>query len=260
VYNLRVFSGLREFKSPSPHQAFRIKPPRRPAAGTGIRERGTPMRSPTALASHPGAWTERRFQEFIYPASPSGMNRVLVAEVVSQDFPTRWGDDAKCSGSREGMTHSQERQSWYGSSVASIDHRASEIPRIAALYRIGSAAVRAVIDLHHAISPYGNINEVGDLVIPSKRKAGQIFSEFRHRRLQNDAGSTAPRIPQMGPIRSAEEDVQSAETTRRGFTSLGRRKDELSFYMDWSRYPTGYTTSAEYPSIRAHSRAGPAVE
>ena len=40
----------------------------------------------------------------------------------------------------------------------------------------------------------------------------------------------------------------------------GRRTEELDFYMDWSGYTTGYTTSAEYPSNRAHSRAGPPVE
>ncbi len=45
-----------------------------------------------------------------------------------------------------------------------------------------------------------------------------------------------------------------------GFTAVGRRTEERELYMDWSEYTTGYTTSAEYPLIRAHSRAGPVVE
>jgi hypothetical protein len=45
-----------------------------------------------------------------------------------------------------------------------------------------------------------------------------------------------------------------------GVTSARRRTDELDLYMDWSEYATGYTTSAEYPLIGAHIRAGPTVE
>jgi hypothetical protein len=41
-----------------------------------------------------------------------------------------------------------------------------------------------------------------------------------------------------------------------GVISARRRTDELDLYMDWSEYTTGYTTSAEYPLIGAHSRAG----
>jgi hypothetical protein len=39
-----------------------------------------------------------------------------------------------------------------------------------------------------------------------------------------------------------------------GFTSVEWRKEELDFSIDWSEYTTGYTTIAEYPSIRVHSQ------
>ena len=45
-----------------------------------------------------------------------------------------------------------------------------------------------------------------------------------------------------------------------GFASAGRQTKNLDLYVDWSGYTTGYTTSAEHPSIPAHSRAGPSVE
>jgi hypothetical protein len=45
-----------------------------------------------------------------------------------------------------------------------------------------------------------------------------------------------------------------------GFTLVRRRTDEPDLCMNWSGYTTEYTTSAEYPSNRAHSPAGPSIE
>ena len=103
--------------------------------------------------------------------------------------------------------------------------------------RLGSVAVRAVIDRHHAISPYGHINELCDLVLLSKRKAGQIFSEFRHRGLQNDACRMALRIPEAARSlcgKGCTIIIRDNQTWVR--TRWGRRTDELDLYLDWRPY------------------------
>jgi hypothetical protein len=65
---------------------------------------------------------------------------------------------------RQARRKSGNRGEDAASTASRILPEGSEIPRIAALRRIGSAAVRGVIDLHHALSQDGNINEVDDLV------------------------------------------------------------------------------------------------
>ncbi|SPE38607.1 hypothetical protein SBA3_2910030 [Candidatus Sulfopaludibacter sp. SbA3] len=88
-----------------------------------------------------------------------------------------------------------------------------------------------------------------------------FISEFRHRRLQNEGGPVSTAIPQR--IQSGMQE-RAYNLGRRqpdvGFTSLERRTEELDLYLAWSGYTTEYTTSAEYPSFRAHSRAEPSIE
>jgi hypothetical protein len=73
--------------------------------------------------------------------------------------------------------------------------------------------------------------------------------------------TTAPRTPQRVQFALQKMTYNlSGRQTDLGYTSEGRRTKELDLYLAWSGYTTGYTTSAEYPSFRAHSRAGPAVE
>ena len=135
----------------------------------------------------------------------------------------------------------------------------SEIPGIAALHRTGSATVRAVLDLHHAISRDRSNSEVV-ISFFFRTEGGQVFSEFRHGRLQMIRPNSTS-ISQKGASPLAEKTYnQERRKPDVRLTSIGRRTDELDLYMDWSGYPTGCTTSAEYLSNRAHSRAGPTVE
>ena len=97
---------------------------------------------------------------------------------------------------------------------------------------------------------------------PFKRRGGRIFSEFRHRLLPKSCRAGQRReLPKKfnSPCRRGRTIISGGQPDV-GFTSVGQRTEELDSYMDRSGYTTGYTTSAEYPSNRAHNRAGPPVE
>jgi hypothetical protein len=85
---------------------FRIKT-RQTTLLDRIRETGTLM---TALASYPRAYRCAAIPRISYPASPGGMNRVLVAGCFPE-FSNPLKITRSAVESREGMIHSQERQS-----------------------------------------------------------------------------------------------------------------------------------------------------
>jgi hypothetical protein len=99
----------------------------------------------------------------------------------------------------------------------------SEIPRIAASCGLGSAAVQAVIDRHHAISPYGNINELGDLVFLPTRKAGRYSRNFAADvfKTMPGGGTSFTSVASAGPILVGCP-INNAATIPRTFASLQR--------------------------------------
>ena len=79
-------------------------------------------------------------------------------------------------------------------------------------------------------------------------------------RLPNDAARNNATNPRRDPL-GAKRDVTIISRGQSDVgLALGPGWDELDCHVNWSEYTTGYTTSAEYPSIRVYSRAGPPVE
>ena len=127
----------------------------------------------------------------------------------------------------------------------------SEIPRISALPFVLSGGRRqGVFSL--AVSrdiPAVATSTASVLAFRSLGRLGRYSRIFATGVFAMMRAGQPPRIPRRVPLASLVVD----------FSSVAWLIDELDD-MDWSGYTTEYTTSAEYPSIRAHSRAGPTVE
>lgn len=102
---------------------------------------------------------------------------------------------------------------------------------------MGSAAVQAAIDRHHAISPYCNINELGYLVFLPTRKAGRHSRNFATDVFKTMPGGMALRIPKAVHVALRKRTYNHQRRQPNvGLNSVGRRTDELDLYVDWSRY------------------------
>ena len=111
-----------------------------------------------------------------------------------------------------------------------------------------TAAVRVVPKCH--------LNEFG---YPFSLKTGgeaDILGISQPTCSESMAGEGPCELPQGGVQFALQKMTYNLTGGNHGFTSVGRRMEELDLDM----YLSGYTTSAEYPSNRAHNRAGPPVE
>ena len=85
-------------------------------------------------------------------------------------------------------------------------------------------------------SPHMAIS-TSSVIFSTNAEGGQIFSEFRHRRLQNHAGGMALRIPKAVQVALRKRTYNHQRRQPNvSLNSVVRRTDELDFYVDWSWY------------------------
>jgi hypothetical protein len=107
---------------------------------------------------------------------------------------------------------------------------------------------------------YGIFGGSRHLVVRSDRRRGRDSRNFAGV-FQNEAGWMGCEFPKRSNslLQKTTYDLSGGQPDH-GFYLGRRRMEELDLSVDWSGYTTGYKTSAEYPSIRAHCRAGPSIE